>query len=131
MKKILLVDDEKTYVMSLSEGLRHINGSFNVLTAEDGEQAIKILKSANVDLLLTDLKMPVMDGFELLTYVLKTDPHMPVIVMTAFTNPDVLERLRKMGFSNYIEKPLEFDELVYRIRNLLNEGGNTCRQATC
>jgi len=121
-KNLLVVDDEKIYLMSLSEGLKQIDSNFNVLIAENGDQAIEILKSVNVDLLLTDLKMPVIDGFELLLYVLKNHPHMPVIVMTAFSNPDVIERLNSMGFSNYIEKPLEFDDLIKRIFYVLQEG---------
>ena len=121
MKNILLVDDEINYLRSLSEGLRQINREYNVMLAENGERALKIMNSVKVDLLLTDLKMPVMDGFDLLVSVVKDFPRLPVIVATAFANPDVIKRINALGFSDYIEKPFEFDDLVEKIDCLLSD----------
>jgi len=121
MKNILLVDDEIIYLKSLSEGLRQINRQYNVMLAENGERALKIMNSVKVDLLLTDLKMPVMDGFDLLVTVVKDFPCLPVIVATAFANPDVIKRINALGFSDYIEKPFEFDDLVEKIDCLLSD----------
>ncbi len=120
MKNILLVDDEKKYLLSLSEGLRQCDSNFNVLTAENGMKAIDILSSTRIDLLITDLKMPVMDGFDLLMHVLKKHHNMPVIIATAFSNPDVIEKLRSLGFLNYIEKPMDFDDLLDNIHSLFD-----------
>lgn len=125
MKNILIVDDEKSFLLSLSEGLKMANKDFNIFLAENGEQAIEILKSVPINLLVTDLKMPLMDGFDLLMYVLKNHPNMPTIVMTAFSNPDVIRRLNEMGFPFCIEKPLEFEDLANKIQHLLKHHGSS------
>ena len=124
MKNILLVDDEMLFLKSLAEGLRMANKDYNVMLAKNGEHAIKILKSVRIDLLLTDLKMPVMDGFDLLLRVVKDFPCLQVIVATAFANPDVIKKINAMGFSDYIEKPFEFDDLVEKIDCLLSDKAN-------
>jgi len=122
MKNILLVDDEMIFLKSLAEGLRMLNKDYNVMLAKNGEHAIRILKSVRVDLLLTDLKMPVMDGFDLLIEVLKNYPYLPVIVTSSFSNDDVIKKINAMGFSHFIEKPFEFDDLTDKIRLLLLSG---------
>ena len=121
MKNILLVDDEMIFLKSLAEGLRMVNKDYNVLLAKNGEHAIRVLKSVRVDLLLTDLKMPVMDGFDLLLEVLKKYPYLPVIVTSAFSNDDVIKKINAMGFIHFIEKPFEFDDLTDKISLLLPE----------
>lgn len=121
MKNILLVDDEMIFLKSLAEGLRMVNKDYNVMLAENGEHAIRILKSIRVDLLLTDLKMPVMDGFDLLLRVVKDFPYMQVIVATAYANSEVIKKINALGFSDYIEKPFEFDDLVEKIGCLLSD----------
>ena len=119
MKNLLLVDDEMIFLKSLAEGLRMVNKDYNVLLAKNGEHAIRVLKSVRVDLLLTDLKMSVMDGFDLLLEVLKKYPYLPVIVTSAFSNDDVIKKINAMGFIHFIEKPFEFDDLTDKISFLL------------
>jgi DNA-binding NtrC family response regulator len=121
MKNILLVDDEMIFLKSLAEGLRMVNKDYNVMLAKNGEHAIRVLKSVRVDLLLTDLKMPVMDGFDLLVEVLKKYPYLPVIVTSAFSNDDVIKKINAMGFIHFLEKPFEFDDLTDKISLLLQE----------
>ena len=122
MKNILLVDDEMIFLKSLAEGLGMLNKDYNVMLANNGEHAIRVLKSAKVDLLLTDLKMPVMDGFDLLLEVLKKYPYLPVIVMSSFSNDDVIKKINAMGFLYFIEKPFEFDDLIEKISLLIQAG---------
>jgi predicted regulator of Ras-like GTPase activity (Roadblock/LC7/MglB family)/CheY-like chemotaxis protein len=112
MKNVLIVDDEKSFLLSLVEGLVTFAGDFNTLTAENGKRAVEILKSTGVDLVVTDLKMPEMDGFALLAHMSKHYPGIPVIVMTAYCTPEIKERLEKMGAFHVLEKPLDFRELV-------------------
>jgi len=119
MKNLLLVDDEMIFLKSLAEGLRMANKDYNVLLAKNGEHAIRVLKSVRVDLLLTDLKMPVMDGFDLLLEVLKKYPYLPVIVTSSFSNDNVIKKINAMGFFHFIEKPFEFDDLTDKISLLL------------
>lgn len=121
-KNILLVDDEKTFLMSLSEGLSMLNKDLNVLTAENGEEAIEILSSSKSDLLITDLRMPKKDGFDVLKYVLKNTPDMPVIVMTAHYDRAMFEGLNIIGW-HCVEKPLDFNELSKQIFSILEIEG--------
>ncbi len=115
MKNVLIVDDERSFLSSVSEGLSAYAAEFNTLTAENGKKAIEILNSTQVDLVVTDLKMPEMDGFELLAYMSRQFPDIPVIVMTAYGTPEIKERVQSMGVSQYLEKPLDFKELVDKI----------------
>lgn len=125
MKNILLVDDEMIFLKSLAEGLRMLDDDYNILPVTDVEQAIWVLKSVRVDLLLTDLRMPVMDGFDLLIEVLKKYPFLPVIVMSSFSNDDVIKKINAMGFFHFIEKPFEFDDLTDEISLLLPAGAKS------
>lgn len=122
MKNILLADDETTLLLSLSEGLRFFDGRFRVFTAKDGQEAMDILDSRHIDLLVTDLKMPNMDGFDLLAHALRKFPDLPAIVVTAFSNPDIDRKLRALGITRCMEKPLEFNEFVNQVASVLNRG---------
>jgi CheY-like chemotaxis protein len=123
MKNVLIADDDKTFLLSLKDGLDlHYGNKFNVLAAENGKKAAELLEKNKVDLVVTDLKMPVMDGFELLAYMSKNHPNVPVMVMTAFGNPEIEDRLRTLDFIHYVEKPLDFHELASKIIENLVEG---------
>ena len=124
-KTILLVDDDKTFLMALSEGLRLLNENLTVLTAEDGEQAIEILDSSNVDLLLTDLKMPKKNGFDLLKYRDSYASHMPVMVMTGYYCEEVIKDLNSLGV-HCTEKPMEFDKLSKQVFSILDKENRIC-----
>ena len=116
MKNVLIVDDEKVFLLSLSDGLKSYSDEFNVLIAFNGKEAVKILNSTKIDLVVTDLKMPEMDGFQLLAYLTRHFPDIPTIVMTAFGTPDMEAKLLTMGATQYLEKPLDFDVLADNIR---------------
>lgn len=115
MKNILIVDDEKSLILSIQAGFESYKEDFNVLTAENGKQAVSVLEETPVDLLVTDLKMPEMDGFELLAYVKTHYPTMPSIVMTAFSTPEIEKRLRKFGTMRLLEKPFDLDDLAQAV----------------
>jgi DNA-binding response OmpR family regulator len=116
MKNVLIVDDEKVFLLSLSDGLKSYSDEFSVLIAFNGKEAVKILNSTKIDLVVTDLKMPEMDGFQLLAYLTRHFPDIPTLVMTAFGTPDMEAKLLAMGASQYMEKPLDFDVLADNIR---------------
>ncbi len=120
MKTILIADDERNLLLSLSEGLRFYDSNFTVITAENGQLAMDVLNSRRVDLLVTDLKMPAADGFDLLADALKKHPRLPVIVMTAFSNPDIERKLRAFGITDYLEKPVEFMDIAETVSCVLN-----------
>lgn len=111
-KNILIVDDERHFLLSLKASLETYSSYFNVLMAENGKTAIGILESENIDLIVTDLRMPEMDGFELLAYMSINFPSIPTIVTSAFGTPQIKERLETMGTLRFLEKPIDFHDLA-------------------
>ena len=120
IKRILLVDDERAFLRSLSDGLATFS-SLEVLTAHDGEQAVDVLASEPIDLVVTDLQMPGMGGLELLTHMKRQHPRVPVIVMTAFATPTTQEQVTRLQALSCVDKPVDFDELAARIFEALLE----------
>ncbi len=120
MKNVLIVDDERFFLMSLVEGLGTYAADFNTLTAENGKKALAVLRSTLVDLVITDLKMPEMDGFELLAHMSKEFVDIPVVVMTAYATPEIKSRLEELGSFQLLEKPIDFRELVDTILTQLS-----------
>jgi len=114
-KSVLIVDDERTLLYTFSNSLKAYSPDLNILTAENGLHAVDILKSGHVDLVVTDLKMPEMDGFQLLIHMKKHYPGIPVIVMTAVGSPEVADRLKAMGGGPYLEKPINIKDLALKI----------------
>jgi CheY-like chemotaxis protein/predicted regulator of Ras-like GTPase activity (Roadblock/LC7/MglB family) len=121
MKTVLIVDDEKLFLASLTEGLASFGGKFKVLTANNGKQAIDIISSQPIDLIVTDLKMPVLDGFQLLLYLMKENYNMPVIVMTAFGTPEIESKIKEYQAFSYLEKPVDFQKLADKINEGLSQ----------
>jgi len=120
MKNLLIVDDEKLVLSSLSEELKISNDKFNVITAENGEQASRILKSMNVDLVITDLNMPVKSGYELVAEVFKNHSDIPVIVMTASNCDSGCRMLQALNDRNIISKPIQLEKMLDIIHHVLN-----------
>jgi CheY-like chemotaxis protein len=123
MNKVLIVDDEVRFLQSIEAGLASYADRFSVLTAINGRAAVEILGAEKVDLLVTDLRMPEMDGFELLAHVSVTYPFMPAIVMTAFATPEIEEKVNISGTAKLLEKPVEFEKLAEAILEGLQQEG--------
>ena len=100
METILVVDDEKNYLTILSAVLE--DEGFEVLTAPGGFEALEVHKSSDLDLILTDMKMPKMDGIELLENIKESDPDLPVIMMTAHGTVDKAVEAMQKGAYTYI-----------------------------
>ncbi len=115
MKKVLIVDDDRSFRQSLIDGFKSYEDKFSIVTAEDGMQACEVLEKEDISLVLTDLKMPRMDGFELVAHLSSNFADIPVIVMTAFGTPEMEDNLKEMGTFQYIEKPIDFSLLVEKI----------------
>jgi CheY-like chemotaxis protein len=122
MKSILLVDDEKNFLLSLADMLRANEDEFSIKTAANGKSAAQIIDNEQVDLVVTDLNMPEMDGFELMAHISQVNSNLPVIAMTAYGTPEMESRLRNMGAFQYIEKPIDFDSLLHKIKDGLKTG---------
>ena len=111
-KHILLVDDKEYLLQSMAEGLESFDGEFNVFTAGNGKKALEILRTSHkIDLLVTDIEMPEMNGFELLAHVKKDFPAIPAIVITGHITQKIKEQLKTIGDYVCVEKPVGFKEL--------------------
>ncbi len=114
MDTVLIVDDEKNYPLILSEVLKE--EGYATLTANSGQEALSILAHSDVDLVLTDMKMPVMDGIELLEQIKARDPELPVIMMTAHGTVEKAVEAMQKGAYNYILKPFENERLILYVK---------------
>jgi two-component system NtrC family response regulator len=120
METILIVDDEKNYPLILSAVLQDVG--YETLTANSGMEALEILNHANadVDLVLTDMKMPVMDGIELLEKIKAINPHLPVIMMTAYGTVEKAVEAMQKGAYNYILKPFDNEGLIIFVKKAID-----------
>ena len=114
METILIVDDEKNYLTILSALLE--DEGFEVLTAPGGSEALEIHKSSDLDLILTDMKMPKMDGIELLENIKENDPDLPVIMMTAHGTVDKAVEAMQKGAYTYVLKPFDNERLIIYVK---------------
>jgi len=114
-KTVLVVDDEALFLKTIAEGFATYADRVNVLTAPNGRVAAEILERCAVDLVVTDLKMPERDGYDLIAHMSRTCPDVPVIVMSAFGTPEIEERLEQHGVSYYLDKPLNFQSLCDKV----------------
>ncbi len=127
MKNILIVDDEETLLLTLTMESRfdEYKNLFNVITARNGKEAVQVLESTEIDFVVTDLKMPEMDGIELLAHMSIKFPSTPAIAMSAFSTPEIEKKLEKMGTLRVLDKPVDFKTLAHTIEELerSREGG--------
>lgn len=115
MKNILVIDDDLGFLKTLKEELDNYSEDWNILTAENGKQGAGIIASHAVELVVTDLRMPVMDGYELLAFLRKRRPTVPIIVMTADDSREAGRKLRSLGVEQCISKPCQISEIVRAI----------------
>lgn len=118
MSKILVVDDEKDICKALSILLSKEGHS--VKEAYNGEEALELIKREAFDLIMTDIKMEKMDGFELLKQVQKISPDTPVIMMTAFASVGSAVEAMRAGAADYITKPFINDEIRLTVKRILD-----------
>lgn len=116
VKTVLVVDDEKLFLASLTEGMKEYSSDFQVITAPNGKKAVEELREREIHLVVTDLKMPVMDGFQLLLHMSGAHPDIPIIVMTAFCTPEIEKKVRELDAFELLEKPIDLQVLANKIR---------------
>lgn len=116
--KILVVDDEKDILRALEFILTR--EGYSVTTATSGEESIEFLKKEEYDLVLTDLRMPGMDGMTVLEKTLQMRPSTAVIIMTAYATVESAVQAMRMGASDYIVKPFINEDVKLRIKRLLD-----------
>ncbi|MBC8318033.1 MAG: sigma-54-dependent Fis family transcriptional regulator [Desulfobulbaceae bacterium] len=117
MHTLLVVDDEPNYLIILSELL--IEEGFEVFTADNGAKALQIAQNTDLDLILTDMQMPHMNGIELLQAVKAINRDIPVIMITAYAEIEKAVTAMQAGAFNYLTKPFKNDELIANIRKAI------------
>ena len=117
-KKILIADDEKTIRETLSEFFT--DGGYEVITAEDGLRAVEELTNSDIDVAMVDIRMPGLDGLEVLAKAQKIAPDTQVIIITAFGTVENAVEAIKLGASDYVTKPVVFDDILIKIERLLD-----------
>ena len=117
---ILVVDDEDSVCQLLRVGLARFG--YTVLTATSGEEAIAIFteRAKDIDLLLTDLAMPGMNGEEIITQIRMTSPHLPTLIMSGYGRSSLSEELAKLDSVGFVQKPFLLTELAAAVRRTLH-----------
>ena len=118
-KQILLVDDDKNTRILLTEFLSTMG--YRVLEAKDAKEAMKSVEISSIDLVMTDLKMPGMDGIELTRAIRRMEPDLPIIVYSAYRFIDTAPAALKAGANEYLAKPFLQNKIKQTVERLLKE----------
>lgn len=121
MPKILIIEDEASIRRVLVKILTEENTKYEVFEAEDGLIGAEMIKNADFDLVLCDIKMPKMDGVEVLEAVKKIKPEIPVVMISGHGDLDTAVNTMRMGAFDYISKPPDLNRLLNTIRNALDK----------
>jgi DNA-binding NtrC family response regulator len=108
--RILVVDDQPTVTRACAKILSR--AGYEIIEQNSSVEALEVLEAETFDLLLTDVRMPVLDGMELLTSARQLDPHLSVVVITGFGTMDDALRAMRLGAQGFLLKPYDPDELV-------------------
>jgi len=119
-KTILIVDDDMDFLRCVENFINVYVEQIDVLTASDGREALQILREKRVDLLVTDIRMPMMDGIELLNHLRLIHQNIPAIVMTGFNTPENHKRLAAIGQFDIFEKTMKLKTLGEKILHIIN-----------
>lgn len=119
IRQVLLVDDDRKILLSLKEGLEHFSEEFRVVTASDGASALERMGRLPVSVLVSDIRMPGMDGLTLLSRCAEAYPEIPVILMTAYPHPAYQDKAKSAGVWKYITKPFRVEDLACEIQRTL------------
>ena len=119
-KRVLIVDDEAAILNLLSRRLEILG--YDCDTETDGLRAIHRVKDTAFDLVILDVNMPYLDGTEMLLYLRRTDPDIPVVMISGMDSIDIVRKTLREGAYDYLVKPLNFDELELSIRRALQHG---------
>ncbi len=116
--KVLLVEDDSTLVFIVADALRR--EGFEVVCASDGEAGLEAVAASVPDVVVADVMMPRLSGYEMVRRLRATNPGLPVLFLTARTSIDDLLKGFESGGNDYLRKPFQLAELIVRIKALLN-----------
>jgi two-component system chemotaxis response regulator CheB len=121
LKKVLIVDDEETLTWSMARSLSKDKDNYEVLIANNGREAFTFLEKNKIDLVISDIRMPDINGLDLLVKIRKEYPQTKVIIMTAYGSADVQKEANQRGSLYYVEKPFEISDLRKIIIDLIGK----------
>ncbi len=121
MSKILIIEDEAAIRRVLTKIISEENESYHVEEAEDGLLGIEMISKADFDLVLCDIKMPKMDGVEVLEKIKKIKPEIPIIMISGHGDLDTAVNTMRLGAFDYISKPPDLNRLLNTVRNALDK----------
>jgi YesN/AraC family two-component response regulator len=121
LKKVLIVDDEETLTWSMAKSLSKDKDKYEVIIANNGREALNYLEKNRIDLVITDIRMPDINGLDLLVKVRKEYPQTKVIIMTAYGSSDVQKEANQRGSLYYVEKPFEISDIRKIIIDLIGK----------
>ena len=126
LPNVLIVDDEASLLLTFQKAFERLKDRYKLFTAENGKRAVEILEAHPIDICVTDIRMPVMDGFELLVVMNSRFPTVPVIVMSAYGSKELVEKLESIGgMIRFLEKPISIDRLIESIEQVLQQGAQS------
>lgn len=121
MSKILIIEDEAPIRRVLNKILSEENDAYLVQEAEDGLQGIELVKNEDFDLILCDIKMPKMDGVEVLEAIKKIKPEIPMVMISGHGDLETAIQTMRLGAFDYISKPPDLNRLLNTVRNALDK----------
>jgi DNA-binding NtrC family response regulator len=113
--RVLLVDDETEFLETLVKRLK--KRKLDVTSAESGKDALRVLQETAIDVVVLDVRMPDMDGLETLREIKKIRPSVEVIMLTGHANVEVAMEGMELGAFDYLMKPMDIDELLYKLQD--------------
>lgn len=120
-RSVLVVDADHAFVIEMAKGFAEYESRFLTLTAATGRQAVRILETKKIDLLVTGLKMPEMDGFELMSYMKAHFPAVPILAVSTFDFPAMHARVKQHGARQHFIKPVVPNDLAKFILEILGQ----------
>ncbi len=119
MIKLLLVEDDTNLSYIVQSGLQDIIGGYEVITAFNGKEGLEAWREHHPDIIISDIDMPVMDGFEMVRLIRETDGDTPILFASALTSPKDVRKGYDIGVNNYVKKPFIPDELDAHLHAIL------------
>jgi len=117
MFRILVVEDSKSLLILMKTRLEQ--AGYQVLQAQNGQEALEILEDQQVDLMISDIMMPLMDGFELIESLREANFNLPILMVTAKEGFEDKEKGFRLGTDDYMVKPIDMNEMILRVAALL------------
>lgn len=125
MKNLILIVDDEPTILDSGKMILEDEG-YEVITASNGREAMNVLKKNSIEIVLTDFKMPGLNGLELIKWIKNFDPELPVLMITSYVNRSIRGVVCKAGACEFMLKPIDYTELIEKIENALEQRSQGC-----